>query len=74
MKTDTGRKALKHTKKYLELENKWLWYNHTDIDGRAKSIIVEQYDRKGAIIAKSVSALPPKKHWPKHPKELGINK
>ena len=74
MKTDAGRKALKHTKKYLELENKWLWNSHTNIDNRTRYVIVDQYDSSGELITKSSGGLPPKCYWPKHPKELGINK
>lgn len=61
---------MKKTKKYLELENKWLWYHHFDVDKRTRYIEIKQYDRRGEVVAMSSGALPPKKYWVKHPKEM----
>jgi hypothetical protein len=57
------------TKKYLEEENKWLWYYHTEIQDNTEFVEVKQYNKKGIVIASSNSLLPPKKYRPKHPKE-----
>ena len=36
---------MKKTKKYLEEENKWLWYYHIDADEDAELIEIKQYDK-----------------------------
>ena len=56
-------------KKYLEAENKWLWYNHLDIQDDAELIEINQYDKKGELIVCSSMLVPPKKYRAKHPDE-----
>ena len=60
-------------KKYLEEENKWLWYYHIDADEDADFIEIKQYDKKGELIARSSAIYPAKKYRPKHPSEIKTN-
>lgn len=57
------------TKKYLEAENKWLWYNYLNTNDKADGIEVKQYNKKGEIIQITLIILPPKKYRVKHPDE-----
>ena len=57
------------TKKYLEQENKWLWYYCQQVCPETIYTEFKQYNKKGELIAMSVSGLPRKKHRPKHPGE-----
>ena len=59
----------KRTKKYLEQENKWLWYHHLEVDDNTVVAIIRQYDKNGDLISMTDIGLPPKKDRPKHPSE-----
>ncbi|HDY86500.1 MAG TPA: hypothetical protein ENH82_00110 [bacterium] len=59
----------KRTKKYLELENKWLWYHHPGITEDAELVVTKQYNKEGELVGMSTTTLPSKKHRPKHPNE-----
>jgi hypothetical protein len=61
---------MQKTKKYLEEENKWLWYNYLDTNKDTCHIEVRQYNKKGELIQMSSISVPPKEYRVKHPKEL----
>ena len=60
----------KITKKQLEEENRWLWYNEVIPEDDAIFMIIKQYDKKGKIIACSSSVLVPKEYRVKVPEHL----
>ena len=62
---------MKRTKKYLEQENKWLWYYHTEVRDNTDFVEIRQYNKKGELISNSGCSLPHKKHRPKHPMNNG---
>ncbi len=55
--------------KYFKAENKWLWYNHIDMNDNARFVEVQQYNRKGVLIEETSIILPPKKYRVKHSEE-----
>ena len=63
---------VKRTKKYLEQENKWLWYRCYGPDDGTEPMEIIEYNEKGEAIRYSTVVLPSKKHRPKHPS--GLNK
>ncbi len=60
---------MKRTKKYLEAENKWLWYNCIEADEETELMEITEYNKKGEVIRCRTAVFPPKKHRPKHPSE-----
>jgi len=52
---------------FLEAENKWLWYNHLNVNDKAHHIEVKQYNRKGELIQMSSISLPSKKYRIEYP-------
>ena len=61
---------MKKTKKQIEAENEWLWYNHVNIEDDAQTVITKQFNKKGEVIAISNSYLPPKAHRVQPPEHL----
>lgn len=53
--------------KYLEAENKWLWYNHLYTHNEADRIEIYQYTKKGVLVSRSSVSLPPKEYRIKRP-------
>lgn len=64
----------KITKAELEEENKWLWYNQIDVEDDAVFVEINQYNKKGEIIACSSEMMPPKEYRVPVPKHLSKNK
>ena len=60
----------KITKKQLEEENRWLWYNEVIPEDDAVHIEIKQYNKKGELIAMSSGALVPKEYRVKVPEHL----
>ena len=58
---------MKRTKKYLEQENKWLWYYYQEALEKTESMEIVQYNKKGNVIGHTTAFFPKKKHRPKHP-------
>ena len=60
----------KITKKQLEEENRWLWYNEVIPEDDAMFMEVIQYDKKGEVVAMRSSVLVPKEYRVKVPEHL----
>jgi len=60
---------MKRTKEYLQKENEWLWWWHIRFPEETTLIETRGYDKNGKKIFVSVSTLPAKRFWPRHPME-----
>jgi len=60
----------KITKKQLEEENRWLWYNEVIPEDDAMFMEINQYDKRGKIVKCSSIVLVPKEYRVKVPEHL----
>lgn len=60
----------KLTRKQLEEENEWLWYYYEPIEKDAMFVNRKQFNKRGIVIARSVTYIPTTNKAPKLPEHL----